>query len=189
MSPIISIYNVVNCAFGNVKFSGNKSRHRSIFPKTPYFFYRIFSQFNIARFFSNKNSSPFFGKFFPFCVSIFFHHVKKVVFYCSQKQVVWINAIRIVAMMTNKQIVFNNSIFNCPRNPARPKVSCMGFVPHDAVSLAVNATNPLPTDANVLLSMRPYSVFIYFFPESVFKFFGDLYGMSFHFKPPYQTTK
>lgn len=49
-------------------------------------------------------------------IASFFHHVKSVILGCSKKQMIWIYAGAIVAMVQNTQAVWNRSIFNHPGN-------------------------------------------------------------------------
>jgi len=91
------------------------------------------------------------------------NHVQRILPLCSRKQMVWINTSRIVAMMANRKICFNDSASHFKRNSVgifRPSVNSK-----KAIASASFAACPIPANANVLLLVWPRAIFINLFKK------------------------
>lgn len=102
MNPRFSIDNSSELSFTNTKHSG-KFRSKSWLEEISYFFHIVF----------RKNSVPIFR---PFLKTSFSHCIVNVLFIVTKPKMLWINARRVVARMTDIHSIWNFPLVDFVRN-------------------------------------------------------------------------
>lgn len=54
-----------------------------------------------------------------FCLPVFCHHIRRIIGMCSKEKMVWITTLRLVALVANKNAIWNRPIRQSPRNTVR----------------------------------------------------------------------
>ncbi len=153
--PVVTVYNIGNLSLSNSELGSKFSLFVVSFcVKIP----------NVVRLFSGK---------FRLWISLtkrsvpppFLHHISGVVFSGSKKQMVWVNATRIIASMTDALIRCNRPEMNHPGNAMSFNDSAsMSVFRHGGIASA-EKSNPLPAVSQVWSVCRDRSFFSYAIPK------------------------
>lgn len=181
MLPFLAVNNVLYSAKCNPIFFVQFGWLSPILKLLPYFNYlslrkygaSIFAPFNI----------PVFNPFvIILSVTAFLHHVLGVFFVCSKKEMLGIAAPGIVTVVTNKQAVWNCSIFHFPSNMVRFQCDSKNVYG----TVFSGCTSPPPAMAKLQNVFRLWDILGDSVVESIVKCGG--YFLNYHKQKPQPPT-